>query len=285
MLRIVPQKGVRPQHENHAAPGRQAAFIRRTFELRFRPVPATLTTWQLLGVILASAVFWMHYVQLKDRQQPEPRRHLFIAFGLGMLSWALSVGGFKSLEALGVPDIKFGEVPWTAVYCFGFVGPLEEGTKVLLAYLIVFRWREFDEPLDGFVYASAISLGFASLENLYNVPELHWQEQLARTAALPLTHMLFSAIWGFGIAYARFCVQNPVRRAIWQVGSIAASMLVHGLYDFLLFAFQATYVTGGLALAIWICVIWRARVMAKHSSRPVAIPAGSRSADATPSNP
>jgi len=43
--------------------------------------------WQLLGVILASAVFWMQYVQLKDARQPEPRKHLLMAFGLGLLAW------------------------------------------------------------------------------------------------------------------------------------------------------------------------------------------------------
>jgi RsiW-degrading membrane proteinase PrsW (M82 family) len=248
-------------------------------------MPLTLNPWQLLGVILASALLWMYYVQVKDRLQPEPRRHLLMAFGLGVVAWALAVLGFMALDALGVHGITFGEVGWSAVYCFGFVGPLEEGAKVSLAYLIVFRWREFDEPMDGFVYASAISLGFASVENFYNVPDLDWQEQLARTAALPLTHILFSAIWGFGIGYARFCIARPSRRILWQVGSAALGMFAHGLYDYLLFAFQATFVTSGLALAIWIFVIWRARALAKQSSRPITVRGGRGSADVTPSNP
>ena len=73
---------------------------------------------------------------------------------------------FVAIDALGVPDIQFGERPWTAAYCFLIVGPVEEGDKVLLPYLIVFRWRQFDEPIDGFEYAAAISLGFASVENV-----------------------------------------------------------------------------------------------------------------------
>jgi len=135
------------------------------------------------------------------------------------------------------------------------------------------------------VYASAISLGFASVENFYNIPDLDWQEQLARTAALPLTHMLFSAVWGFGIGYARFCIPRSFRRTLWQVGSIALGMLVHGLYDFLLFAYHATYVTSGLALTIWIFVIWRARSMAKHAGPATAVRAGGNPVDVTPSNP
>ena len=173
-----------------------------------------MSTWQLAGVILASALFWMQYVNLKDRRQPEPRRRLLLGFVLGLVAWGIAVLGFMAFEALGVPDIQFGERAWTAVYCFLIVGPLEEGAKALMAYLFVFRWREFDEPIDGFVYAAAISLGFASLENFYNVPDLDWGQQLARTAALPITHTLFSAIWGFGAAHARFAAPPGPRRVL-----------------------------------------------------------------------
>jgi len=227
-----------------------------------------LNTWQLLGAILASAVFWMQYVDLKDRRQPEPRRGLLIAFLLGIVAWGMAVLGFIALDALNVPDVRFGEGPWTAVYCFGIVGPLEEGAKALLAYSIVFRWRQFDEPIDGFVYAAAISLGFASVENFWNVPSLGWLEQLARTLALPLTHTLFSAIWGFGAGHARFRVPPGARRKLWQLGTLALGMAAHGLYDFLIFAYQATFLTSGLALVIWLFVIWRARACVKE---PAAI--------------
>ena len=232
-------------------------------------MPVPLNTWQLLGVILASAVLWMYYVGLKDRHQPEPRSRLFLTFLLGIAAWILAVFGYEALEALHVPDIKFNERPWTAVYCFLFVGPLEEGAKVLLAYGVVFRWRAFDEPLDGFVYASALSLGFASVENFYSLPDLDWPQQLARTAALPLTHILFSAIWGFGIGYARFCIPHSTARVFWQIGSILLGMFAHGLYDFLLFAYQATFVTSGLALVLWLALIWWAK---KLATRPTLSP-------------
>jgi RsiW-degrading membrane proteinase PrsW (M82 family) len=168
---------------------------------------------------------------------------------------------------VGVPDIKFGESRWTAFYCFVIVGPLEEGAKALMAYLFVFRWREFDEPIDGFVYAAAISLGFASLENFYNVPELSWLQQLGRTAALPLTHTLFSAIWGFGAAHARFAFPPGPRRKLWQFGTLALAMAAHGLYDFLIFAYQATLITGGLALVLWVFVIWYARACGNRAEQ------------------
>jgi len=229
-------------------------------------VPVTLNTWQLLGVTLASALFWMQYVDLKDRRQPEPRRLLLVAFLLGIAAWGLTVLGFLALDTLKVPSVTMGERRWNAVYCFLIVGPLEEGTKALMAYLIVFRWRAFDEPIDGFVYAAAIALGFASMENFYNLPDLDWQGQLARTIALPITHTLFAAIWGFGAAHAR-TVPPGIRRLRWQVGTLALGMAAHGLYDYVIFAFQATLVTSGLALIIWAFVIWRAHQCVRQATR------------------
>jgi RsiW-degrading membrane proteinase PrsW (M82 family) len=228
-------------------------------------MPVSLTTWQMAGLIFASALFWMHYVQSKDRLQPEPRARLLGAFGLGVVACVLSVLVFSGLDALGVPDVAFGERPWTAVYCFGIVGPTEEGAKVLVACLVVHRWREYDEPIDGFVYAAAIALGFACMENLFDTSELSWQRQLAHTLALPITHVLFSSVWGFGLAYARFSVSQPFRRRLWQIGSVALSMFLHGLHDFLIFAYQASLVTSGLALMIWMFVIWRARLLARQA--------------------
>jgi RsiW-degrading membrane proteinase PrsW (M82 family) len=230
----------------------------------------SLNQWQLLGLILASAMLWMHYIQSKDRQQPEPPWRLALAFVLGIGACGLSVLGFHALEALGVPEFKLGEIRWTACYCFGIIGPMEEGTKVLVACLVVFRWREYDEALDGFVYAAAVALGFASLENFLNASEADWLSQLAHTVALPITHVLFSAVWGFGLGYARFCVAPGGRRVLLRVGSVALAMFAHGLYDFLTFAFQATFATSAVALALWIFMIWRAGVLGRRSAAQAA---------------
>src|SRR5712671_2996496 len=216
-------------------------------------------TWQLLGMIVASAVFWMQYVDLKDRIKREPRKLLRLAFLLGIVASLIALLLFAACDALGVPWTEGQGKLWTAGYCFQVIGPVEEGAKVLLAYLFVFRWSEFDEPIDGFVYAAAISIGFASLENFYNLPSLPLWEQLAHTATLPLTHTLFAAVWGFGIAWARLCIGPGTRRAALQAGSVLLAMSLHGLYDFLLFAYQATFLTSGLILVIWMFVIWRAR--------------------------
>lgn len=222
--------------------------------------------WALLCMVLAAAVFWMQYVDVKDRFYPEPRTRLLMAFGLGIVASAIAIGTFSLLDLLGMPPLWSRGTGWMAVYCLGLIGPIEEGAKLLVAWFIVFRWAEFDEPLDGFVYAAAISLGFATLENLLHLPGLSLGEQLARTATLPLTHTLFGAVWGLGIARARMMMAPGWWSRLWQVGSVLLAMLLHGLYDLLIFAWQATLITSGIALVLWIFVIWRAHTLV-HVSR------------------
>jgi len=230
----------------------------------------SLTPWQMLGLVLISGLLWMNYVRSKDRHQPEPRRRLLLAFILGIVAYLLAAVSYEVIETLGVPPIRMNERPWTAFYCFGIVGPLEEGAKVLLAALFIFRWREYDEPVDGFVYASALALGFACAENVYGTGSIGWQWQLAHTVATPFVHLLFSAIWGLGIAHAHFCVSRGSRRILWQGGSVLLAMAAHGLHDFLIFAYQAALATGALALILWGLLMWRLGLLSKRAARPAA---------------
>jgi RsiW-degrading membrane proteinase PrsW (M82 family) len=172
-------------------------------------MPVSFSAWQLLGLIVISGMWWMYYVMSKDRHRPEPLRRLLLAFGLGMVACAISLATYRALEALRFPDLDFKASLRTAVYCFGVIGPVEEGAKILMAYLFVFRWREYDEPIDGFVYAASLSLGFACLENFRTVADAGWQRQLASTVALPITHALFGSIWGLGIAHASLSEIDP----------------------------------------------------------------------------
>ena len=91
---------------------------------------------------------------------------------------------------------------------------------------------------------------------------------MARTLCLPITHTLFAAIWGFGIAHARLrMTPGPASWAL-QGGSILAAAMLHGLYDFLLIGWEATFVTTGMVLVLWIVVIVHARrlVQARRES-------------------
>ncbi len=220
----------------------------------------------VLGLVLASSLLWLQYFDLKDSVKPEPRSHLLGAFVLGVLAAGLALGAYECAFALGAPVIPPPGTAGVAVFCFVLVGPIEEGAKFLVARSIVFRWEAFDERVDGIVYGAAVALGFASVENFIYFPMLDPIESLARTIASPLTHSLFAAVWGVGCSRALLMERGPGSRFAWQAGSLLLAMALHGLYDFVLLAWDATFAASGIVLVLWSGVIWRARKLAKFSA-------------------
>ncbi|MCA9729758.1 MAG: PrsW family intramembrane metalloprotease, partial [Candidatus Eisenbacteria bacterium] len=174
---------------------------------------------------------------------------------LGMAATLLAFGTFRLLSHLGLPAGPGPVRSWALLYCVGLIGPIEEGAKFLFARGVCYRWKEFDEPVDGVIYASTLALGFAAAENLLYVPYLELTEQLARAVASPLTHALFASIWGFGLARARLQARTRLRRRLWQIVPLLASMVLHGLYDFAVLSLGATLVASALMLVLWILTL------------------------------
>ena len=62
----------------------------------------------------------------------------------------------------------------------------EEIAKLVPFLLVIRHFPEFDEPIDGLVYAAVVAVGFASVENLLYLAYLPWTEHLARSLASPV---------------------------------------------------------------------------------------------------
>ena len=118
------------------------------------------------GAIVASAIapalLLLWFVVAAD-SRPEPPRVVWTAVILGALS-AIPVG-LLEVWLLHIPLIRN---PWLAVdvSTLLFVGIPEETVKISIIAAIALRARDFDEPMDGVVYGTAVGLGFAAVENL-----------------------------------------------------------------------------------------------------------------------
>ena len=58
--------------------------------------------WAIFALIAGSAVFWLQYVDLKDRVQPEDRDRLIAAFVLGVLAAVGAMFAYAILEWVGL---------------------------------------------------------------------------------------------------------------------------------------------------------------------------------------
>lgn len=184
--------------------------------------------------IVLPVLFWAAYHYHKDRHLPEPVGHLVFVFLLGMIAAALSQLMYMALGSLGLRfdagALADSSVAGLFVYALLAIGPIEEIAKLVPFVLVVLRFREFDELLDGIIYASFIGLGYAAVENWQYLDYLTPAEAYARGFASPVVHMVFASIWGHWIAEAYLQGKNVVRASV--IGLAIAAGL-HGLYDFI----------------------------------------------------
>jgi RsiW-degrading membrane proteinase PrsW (M82 family) len=215
----------------------------------------------LLLPVLLPILFWGFYHYHKDRHLPEPVGRLALAFVLGVISAAISKAlyvalGWASLryDALALAD---GNTLGLFAYSMLAIGPVEEFAKMLPFLLLVLRFPEMDEPIDGIIYASFVALGYAAVENVMYLEYLTPAESVARGFAGPVVHMLFASIWGYTIGCAHLRGE-PLLLAIARGFLVAAGL--HGLYDFIVLqqTLNALPVAAVLILGGW---IWRLRLL------------------------
>lgn len=224
----------------------------------------------LILPIALPVIFWAAYHYYKDRHLPEPLGHLAMAFFFGVLAAGVSQSLYIGLEPLGL-RYDAGYLADTntlglLAYCLLAIGPIEELSKLLFFVLIVVRFEEFDEPLDGIIYASFIGLGYAAIENWQYLEYLTPLEAMARGFASPVVHIVFASIWGYwvGRAYQR---RTSILRAT-LVGFVIAALL-HGLYDFivLLQPYSALPCAALIIVLVWIWRLYAIRRLRRASVR------------------
>ncbi len=210
----------------------------------------------LLPVILP-VLFWAGYHYYKDRHLPEPIGHLLLAFVLGVGSFYL---GIWMYQALGVVHLRYDayvlaetNLPGLFAYAILVIGVIEELAKMIPFVLLVIHFKEFDEPIDGIIYASFIALGFSAVENIQYLQFLTSAEAWARGFASPVIHIVFASIWGYYIGRAYLCGRSLARTIF---AALAFTAFLHGIYDFIVIALPAPAlpVAALLIVSIW---IWR----------------------------
>ena len=215
----------------------------------------------LIAPIAVPVLFWAVYHYYKDRHLPEPLGHLAFTFVLGIAAAWISTALYSGLGFAGLRfDAGYlADTNTCALFAYSLlaIGPIEELAKLLPFLIFVLRFKEFDEPMDGIIYASFIGLGYAAVENWQYRDYLTTTEAMARGFASPVIHMLFASIWGHWIGKAHLAGRSIVPATF---ASLAVAAGLHGLYDFvvILNANFALPIAALLILTLW---VWRLKVL------------------------
>lgn len=221
----------------------------------------------ILLAALAPIAILAYHIYRRDKFQKEPVKELLKAFGMGILSVPVSLlistplefAGFYSMETQTLLDA-------VKVSFLGAAIP-EEIAKFLMLWLFVRKSRCFDENVDGIVYASVVSLGFAAVENiLYLVTNYESWISVGITRALFSVpgHFFFGVLMGYYYSLFRF-YPAAGRKVKWLV--LGAPILAHGLFDTVLFSVE---VLPGLSAALMIAFILLCNSLRKRASRSIA---------------
>ena len=210
-----------------------------------------------LAVAIVPAIVLIVYIMIRDKYEREPIRKILLAFFVGMLSIPLDllIIGIFGLDEL--PYLFDGEVFQQIATAFFSAAIPEEISKFIILFLLVWWSKDFNERMDGIVYAVCVSMGFATVENIMYVfddPSCAWGRALF---AVP-SHFLDAVLMGFFLSLAKFTVKHKFRN--WTM-TLLAPILAHGIYDAILMVSDVVSEGWAILLTIvfyvFIFLLWR----------------------------
>lgn len=182
------------------------------------------------ALAFAPGIFWLWFFYRQDKYEPEPLLWIVKVFALGMLA-VVPVSMLEYAVSHFFSRLPLHGLLLVFLLSFLVIAPIEEIAKFLVVRLGVFKTVEFNEVTDGIIYAAAAALGFASLENFFYIIEYGAKVIIIRAPLATLGHVLFSGMWGYNLAWAKF---HPAEGKRLVLKGLLLAILLHGVYDFIL---------------------------------------------------
>lgn len=183
----------------------------------------------LLIISVIPVVLVLMYVRRMDRFHSEPMKLLARLFIIG----ALSVIPIIIVELILMNFNVFSGDGRAFYDAFVVAGLTEEAFKWAIVMIFAFHSVEYDEPLDGIVYAVFVSMGFAIVENIMYVTQNGVGVGIMRAVTSVPAHMLFGVMSGYYLSMYKF-----VRKPYYLTLSLLIPIILHGFYNFILLANQ-----------------------------------------------
>ncbi|MBQ3152403.1 MAG: PrsW family intramembrane metalloprotease [Bacteroidaceae bacterium] len=226
-----------------------------------------METYIILLTALLPVAILVYYIYHKDKKSPEPIGQLVKAFLLGVISLPLSLCISIPLGFIGIYPAEATNI-WGSISSafFGAAIP-EEIAKFFMLWLVLRKNPYFDEKMDGIVYAVCVSLGFAALENivyLFSYAEAYLSVGISRAIFAIPGHFCFGVLMGYYYSLAKFYPKAPRKN---KVLILIAPIIVHGLYDTILFIINVTPAISGNLMILFLIFCHK---MWKYGSENIA---------------
>jgi RsiW-degrading membrane proteinase PrsW (M82 family) len=185
-----------------------------------------------LFIAIAPGIALALLVYLTDWHEREPLRLLAKLFAFGFLAVIPTI----LIEQFLIMLNPFTGLLAIAFIAFAVAGLVEEFIKRFVVLRFAYNSIEFNERLDGIIYAVFVALGFATAENIEYVvfafsssPYVGFYRGIISVPA----HMLFAITMGYYLSLAKFSL-DPAARNAYLRKSLTMPLLLHGVFDFIL---------------------------------------------------
>jgi protease PrsW len=203
--------------------------LERLLQPQFTP-----TTLLFTGIVmtLVPAVIWMAFFYRRDRLEPEPKHMVVQMFILGGL--LASAVGIPVIEGLfQVPTwLNSSSIGVQLLGGFLVVGMTQEFLKYAAVRYSVYYSAEFDEAIDGIIYATAAAIGFATVLNInfvVNSGGVDLGTGAVRIVITILAHASFAGLVGYFLGRLKF-EQQPIW---WMPVGLCLAAALNSLFVFL----------------------------------------------------
>ena len=183
----------------------------------------------LLSLALAPGAAIGLYIYLKDKHEREPLGLLVRSFFFGTLSIFITL--ILSMIIESFITIDEADVSQQAIHAFFIVALVEEFSKFIFVWGILYRNKNFNEPFDGIVYSVMVGMGFATFENIVYVVQNGLETAVLRMFTAVPAHAIFAILMGYYLGKAKF----EHNKSYYAIYALVVAALFHGAYDYFLF--------------------------------------------------
>jgi len=211
----------------------------------------------VIALAVLPAIILVYYTYQQDKLQREPVKNIVKAFFYGWMSVFASF-------LISMPSMWMGLFPQEIkslgdafrMAFFGAAVP-EESAKLFLLWLFLRGCRDFDERMDGIVYAVCVGMGFAAFENIEYLfaSGTDWVTTgIGRSLTAIPGHFAFAVIMGYYYSLNHF---DKYRAPLAGIKMWLYPVLAHGLYDTIAMSAAVTpELSGAISVAILLGCFW-----------------------------
>ena len=202
----------------------------------------------LLLLTILPSILIISYFVYSDKFK-EPRGEIIKIFIYGIL---ITIPAYFLNTYLNAFWYANFQVSQEIISSFLTAAPVEEGLKLSILYFYVYKMKDFNEPIDGIVYGVTVSLGFATLENIYYVyllADYFDTTSMALAIARSFSAVPAHAVFGVFMGYF-FMKYSFIKKGDNLLFAFLIPFVLHGCYN--LFIASNFFISLLLILISWI---------------------------------